>query len=255
MRKLLGVGLVLVAISACNYPKPAEDASNEASEESESKPSDDSGEPAECRPNAGKALAAALGGFAQGMNGGPNTALEIEQERCQEAREAQRFNAEQRARMAQLQLERQRLELERQRLELERQRALAEEQERVRAASAEPQEPAPEAAPLLVFGGPSHKTFLGCLCSEFEENSVFNEHGKYGRFGFNVDNASLWAMFGMYRDRFSDYSACGSFTKDPPIVVTPQGQAVCRLTTDQTNQYQCKSAKLIDWLTHGPCGQ
>jgi hypothetical protein len=224
---------------------------------------DASEEPPECRPTAVGAVATGLGAFGSGLNGGPNTALEIQEERCRQAREAQRFNAEHRARAAEqaaeLDLERQRLELERQRVELEQRRLEVEaEEQRARAAGSQRPPPGPDGAAgstvLLIFGGPGHKTFFGCLCADTDENSVFNDGGKHGRNGLNLDNSTLWGPLSIYRSPFGDYSACAMFAKDPPIVVTPQGQAICRLTTDQTNQYQCKEEKLIDWLKHGPCG-
>ncbi len=150
-------------------------------------------------------------------------------------------------------MEQQRIDLERQRLELERRRVAAEEERADAVVPALVESPA--ASVLLIFGGRNHKVFLGCLCDDAEEDSVFNEHGKYGQYGLNLDNSSLWSVVGGYRGVVGDYTACGMFTKDPPIVVTPQGQAICRLTTDATNQYQCKAGKLIDWLKHGPCGQ
>jgi hypothetical protein len=96
---------------------------------------DDTEEPEACRPTAGRAIAAALGGFSQGVNGGSNQALEMQRERCRQARDAQRFNADHRARVAELELEQRRIELERQRLELERRRAAAEEQARAESAT------------------------------------------------------------------------------------------------------------------------
>ena len=117
-----------------------------------------------------QAIAAGLGGFSQGLNGGGNQALEMQQERCRQARDAQRFNAEHRARVAELELEQQRIELERQRLELDRRRAAAEEQTRAESATRGSGEPSGADA-LLIFGGPDHKIFLGCPADPKEDAS------------------------------------------------------------------------------------
>jgi hypothetical protein len=249
VRPLLRLTGVMALVCGCASTKPAKDASEETSD-------DDTEEPEACRPTAGKAFAAALGGFSQGVNGGSNQALEMQQERCRQARDAQRFNAEHRARVAELELEQQRIELERQRLELERRRAAAEEQTRAESATRGSADPSPSGTDaLLIFGGPDHKTFLGCLCDPKDESSVFNDDGKYGRNGLNLDQSSLWAPLGIYRSIFSDYSACAMFAKDPPIVVTSEGAPLCRLTTNQTNAYQCRAPQLIEWLSKGPCAQ
>jgi hypothetical protein len=149
--------------------------------------------------------------------------------------------------------------LERQRLDLERQRA----QEQTAAGEAEEQRAQAQASrsqvavgatrpdALLIFGGPGHKTFIGCICDG--EQSIALEGGTYGPQGFNPDNASLWSPFGLFHDRFGDYSACARFVKDPPIVVTPDGRPICRLTIDLTNPFQCKAPSLLEWLSQGPC--
>jgi hypothetical protein len=92
VRTLLRLTGVMAVVCGCASTKPAKDASEEPSD-------DDTGEPEACRPTAGKAIAAALGGFSQGVNGGGNQPLEMQQERCRQARDAQRFNADHRARV------------------------------------------------------------------------------------------------------------------------------------------------------------
>lgn len=80
----------------------------------------ETGDPPECQTNGFDVAAAALGGASAGMNGGRNTALEAIHERCERAREAQRFNAKMRA-----EAEADRIQLERMRRDSERQRAAA----------------------------------------------------------------------------------------------------------------------------------
>jgi hypothetical protein len=153
VRRLLRLSGVMAVVCGCASTKPAKDASAEGSD-------DDAQEPEACRPTAGKAFGAALGGFSQGLNGGSNQVLEMQQERCRQARDAQRFNAEHRARVAELEQEQQRIELERQRLELERRRAAAEDQARAESGTRGSNDPSGTDT-LLIFGGPDHKTFLG----------------------------------------------------------------------------------------------
>ena len=83
---------------------------------------------------------------------------------------------------------------------------------------------------ILIFGGPGHKEFLGCItCGELAANSVWNEMSSYGwQNGFGK-----WNPFGQFKNPFSTYSACNEFASDPPVMVDKNGNAYGRLTINR----------------------
>jgi hypothetical protein len=98
--------VTLVALTACG-------ASNNGSSSSSAHANADSADPPECRPNAAAVIAAGLGGAAAGANGGRNQALDAFDARCARAREVQRFNAEHRVRMEEIQADLERMKRQR----------------------------------------------------------------------------------------------------------------------------------------------
>ncbi len=83
------------------------------------------------------------------------------------------------------------------------------------------------AVELLLYGGPGHKEFLGCLsCPEYSVNSVWNE---YPRYGF-LNDFGVWNRFGAYANRFSSYSMCNRYATDPPVIVDRGGNFYGRLS-------------------------
>jgi hypothetical protein len=86
-------------------------------------------------------------------------------------------------------------------------------------------------APLLVFGGEGHKTFLGCLnCSKFDANSVMNEFGQYGS---AYSTVSILNQFSEFGSPYSTHSACGPYASDPPVIVDRAGNYYGRLTVNR----------------------
>lgn len=82
----------------------------------------------------------------------------------------------------------------------------------------------------MLFGGPDHRTYLGCLnCSEFNQDSVVNEFGPYGS---SFSPTSIRNQFSPYGSSFSQYSACNPFALDPPVIVDGQGNYYGRLKLD-----------------------
>lgn len=114
--------------------------------------------------------------------------------------------------------------------------------------------PAPVAAPatgtrLLVFGGPGHRTFLGCLnCSAHDPASVLNT---YGEFGSRYGTRSLHNPYGDFGSKYANTSACGRYASDPPVVVDDSGTFYGRLTLNP-NAGPVASPRLLAWLT-GVC--
>ena len=98
---------------------------------------------------------------------------------------------------------------------------------------------------LLLFGGESHRTFLGCLnCSEFDTNSV---HNKFGDYGSKFSDKSIFNKFGDFGSPYSPYSACNSFADDPPVVVDNAGDYHGRLTLNRTLQV-VDVPMIVAWL-------
>lgn len=83
----------------------------------------------------------------------------------------------------------------------------------------------------LVFGsnGSGHKVFLGCLCDEYEVNSIAN---KYGQHGTSYAAESVWNPYGAYGSRYSSVSACNPEASDPPVVVDNKGHYFGRLSVN-----------------------
>jgi hypothetical protein len=97
---------------------------------------------------------------------------------------------------------------------------------------------------VLVFGGPNHHVFLGCLsCSEWDHDSVMNTTGPYGsEFGQTIFNS-----FSDYGSAYSNYSACNSFASDPPVIVTERGNYLGRLTVNEFSD-GARDPQLNAWI-------
>jgi hypothetical protein len=73
---------------------------------------------------------------------------------------------------------------------------------------------------LLLFGGTSHKDFLGCLnCDQFDSDSVWNNMSTYG-FG---NSFGKWNRYGEYGNAFSATSPCNAYATSAPVVVDDAG--------------------------------
>lgn len=98
---------------------------------------------------------------------------------------------------------------------------------------------------LMVFGGPDHATYLGCLtCYEPARDSVFTGSGSSdGRGGPSVVNAGS-----VFVSPYSQYSACDPFAADPPVVVDEQGTYYGRLTINHSRSDGPPTDALRAWL-------
>lgn len=105
---------------------------------------------------------------------------------------------------------------------------------------------------LLIFGGANHRTFLGCLCSEFDSDSVLN---KYGTFGNPYSSETIWNKYGDYGSRYSDTSVCNRYATNPPVVVTSAGDFMGFLTLDRYKSGAITEPAVLAWLEKTVCEQ
>jgi hypothetical protein len=97
----------------------------------------------------------------------------------------------------------------------------------------------PAAESLLVFGGPSHDVFLGCLCGKLDADSIDNPSGPHGSLSANE---SVRNRQGPYGSPDSAESACNTLATEPPIVVDRAGEVRGRLSI---NPYRAKDRDLM----------
>lgn len=103
----------------------------------------------------------------------------------------------------------------------------------------------------MIFGGPGHETYLGCLsCSEFAVDSVFNEHGAHGS---QYRTNSVHNPYGQFGSPYSTYSACNPYATDPPVIVDEEGNFYGRLTVNRYHSQATKNEELIRWLEDIVC--
>ena len=78
-------------------------------------------------------------------------------------------------------------------------------------------------AELLLFGGPNHEIFLGCLtCSKYNSDSVCNRYGTYGsRYNAN----SIWNKYGTFGSRYNSSSPWNRYSSadSVPAVIDRNG--------------------------------
>jgi hypothetical protein len=94
---------------------------------------------------------------------------------------------------------------------------------------------APATPKLMLFGGPGHHVYLGCInCDEMATDSIFNEVGPHGS-TFAVE--SIWAPYGSYGGQYSNYSPWNPYASDPPVIVDQAGNFYGYFTV---NEYHSK---------------
>jgi len=104
---------------------------------------------------------------------------------------------------------------------------------------------------VMIFGGPSHRTYLGCLsCPQHATDSVFNSFGHYGS---RYSSDSIWNAYGEFGSRVSDYSACNPNATDPPVIVDESGNAYGRLTVNRYSTQIGAGAHFYNWLASAVC--
>jgi hypothetical protein len=99
---------------------------------------------------------------------------------------------------------------------------------------------------LMVFGGPGHRTYLGCLsCSQYDGESIFNEYGTYGS---QYSAQSILNPYSAFGSLYSTTSACNPYASDPPVIVDGNGKYYGRLTVNQYRRDGPPTAELRAWL-------
>jgi hypothetical protein len=99
---------------------------------------------------------------------------------------------------------------------------------------------------LLLFGGKSHKTFLGCFCDATEPDSILNSTGPFGPSGHRYE--SIWNRHSDYGSSYGDFSPCSTFAKTPPVVVSKAGQFFGYLTVDAFRDKAITDPAVVEWL-------
>jgi len=106
---------------------------------------------------------------------------------------------------------------------------------------------------LMLFGGESHKTYLGCLsCDEYGTDSVVN---KYGSYGSSYSDTSIWNHYSDFGSPYSDYGACNPYANDPPVIVDSAGKFYGRLTLNVYHPQFGSGKGYHDWLLNTVCEQ
>jgi hypothetical protein len=107
------------------------------------------------------------------------------------------------------------------------------------------------AGKIMIFGGPGHRTYLGCLsCGQFEPDSVFNDIGEHGS---SIQPESIWNRLGQFGSSLSQYSACNRLATDPPVIVDQAGNAYGRLTVNKTSPEIGMGEGFYNWLASAVC--
>jgi hypothetical protein len=104
---------------------------------------------------------------------------------------------------------------------------------------------------LLIFGGPTHEVFLGCLCDEHRSDSVFNLLGEHGS---DASGTSIRDKFGPYGSNHDDTSACNVSATRPPVVVASDGKSLGLLTLNPELKRRISAPSVTDWLAR-MCGE
>ena len=103
----------------------------------------------------------------------------------------------------------------------------------------------------MLFGGPDHKIYLGCLsCSEYSTESVFN---KYGTFGSRYSSTSIWNHYSDYGSAYSSFGACNPYASDPPVIVDQDGNFYGRMTLNKYHTQIGRGGTFYDWLYGAVC--
>lgn len=110
--------------------------------------------------------------------------------------------------------------------------------------------PAADDCELMVFGGPSHEVFLGCLGDEHRADSVFNLVGEHGS---DVSPTSIRNKFEPYGSNHDDTSACSAAATHPPVVVASDGKSLGLLSMNSALKRRISSPSVEDWLSR-MCG-
>ncbi len=106
--------------------------------------------------------------------------------------------------------------------------------------------PATAGTKLMLFGGPSHQTYLGCVnCNQYATDSIFNFYGKHGS-AYGLE--SVVNQYSQFASPYSRYSACSPYAADPPVIVDGDGRFYGRLTVNTVHRQRTTSQRLLAWL-------
>ena len=78
-------------------------------------------------------------------------------------------------------------------------------------------------AELLLFGGPNHDVFLGCMnCSSYDTGSVCNSYGEYGS-SYRIN--SIWNTYSTFGNSYNLSSPWNAYSVDisVPVIVDRNG--------------------------------
>jgi hypothetical protein len=74
---------------------------------------------------------------------------------------------------------------------------------------------------LLLYAGPNHERFLGCLnCSKYDNKSVWN---KYGDYGSKYGAVSIWNKYSLYGSKYNLESPWNKYSTNAPVIVDSKG--------------------------------
>jgi len=99
----------------------------------------------------------------------------------------------------------------------------------------------------MLFGGPNHRTYLGCVnCSAYAADSILNAYGNHGS---KYATDSVLNPYGDFGSRYSNYSMCNPYASDPPVIVDGAGNFYGRLTANPYHRQATNDAVLRGWVT------
>jgi hypothetical protein len=102
--------------------------------------------------------------------------------------------------------------------------------------------------PVLLFGGPEHEDFLGCLtCDASEPYSIWNPNSEYGSPGHPL---SIWNREGRYGSQDSPHSPWSRRPESVPLVVDRAGNLCGNFAVDRTFPGRVTDGFLI-WILEG----
>ncbi len=104
---------------------------------------------------------------------------------------------------------------------------------------------------LMLFGGPGHSTYLGCLsCSQYSTDSVFNEYGIHGN---PYSSESVYNKYSQFGGPYGAYSPCNPYASDPPVIVDEAGNFHGRLTVNRYASQATRDETILAWLERVVC--
>ena len=106
-------------------------------------------------------------------------------------------------------------------------------------------------AKLMIFGGPDHHTYLGCLnCSQYASDSIFNQYGEHGS---RYSSESIWNHYSDFGSAYSSNGACNPYATDPPVIVDSSGKYYGRLTLNAYHPEIGAGSSYYNWLKQSVC--